>query len=209
MPAREFDPATVLFVPEMSALAKAFCTSPPYRAFARRVLVPWCLQGVRPTGEALEIGTGSGAMATQLLSAHPDLRLVATDYDPDMVRVASASLARFGDRAVVEQADATALPFEDGRFDLVLSFAMLHHVVEWEKALAEAVRVLRPGGRLVGYDLLDSALFRLLHQREGHGTRLMRPGELETKLKDLSVTEPHTRHAASGLLVRFQASKAA
>ena len=193
----------------MSALAKSFCTSAPYRAFAGRVLVPWSLQGVRPTGEVLEIGTGSGAMAAQLLSSHPDLHLVATDYDSDMLRVTRASLAPFGDRAVVERADATALPFEDGRFDLVLSFAMLHHVVEWEKALAEAVRVLCPGGRLVGYDLLDSALIRLAHRRDAHGTRLMRRGELDTNLKDLSITDLRVRPAASGLLVRFQATKAA
>ena len=58
------------------------------------------------------------------------------------------------------QADATDLPFDDGRFSLVLSSAMLHHVVGWEQALSEATRVLRPGGRLVGFDLLHVADWR-------------------------------------------------
>ncbi len=93
-----------LFVPEMSALAKAFCTSPPYRAFARRVLVPWSLQGVRPTGEALEVGTGSGAMATQLLSAHPDLRLVATDYDLDIFPSSTRRAAKPAERSETHRA---------------------------------------------------------------------------------------------------------
>jgi ubiquinone/menaquinone biosynthesis C-methylase UbiE len=48
----------------------------------------------------------------------------------------------------------------------VLSVLMLHHVVAWEQALAEAVRVLRPGGRIVAADLLANAPLRLLHQAE-------------------------------------------
>src|SRR5260370_23629068 len=103
-------------------MATAFCPSAPYQALARRVLLPRALQGVRPHGEVLEIGTGSGAMAAQLLKAHPDVRMVATDYDPDMVSTAAANLAPFGDRARVERAHATPLPFDDGPFHLGLTF---------------------------------------------------------------------------------------
>ncbi len=205
----------------MPAAAKAVCTSAPYRAVARRVLVPWALQGLRPSGEVLEIGAGSGAMASQLLSVHHHLRLVATDYDDDMVGVARAALAPFGERASVQQADAAALPFADGRFDMVLSFAMLHHVVQWEKALGEALRVLRPGGRLVGYDLLRSPLLALVHGRAGHAgaghagaggdhdTRFMARGELERRLTALGVTDLRVRTGALATVVRFQATKAA
>ena len=66
----------------------------------------------------------------------------------------------------MQRADAAALPFPDGRFDLVMSAAMLHHVIEWDKALAEAVRVLRPGGKLVGYDMLNTGPIRLIHVGE-------------------------------------------
>jgi SAM-dependent methyltransferase len=45
----------------------------------------------------------------------------------------------------------------DDRFDVVLSFAMLHHVGDWRGAVAEAVRVLRPGGHFVGWCALDGA----------------------------------------------------
>ncbi len=55
-----------------------------------------------------------------------------------MVSTARKTLAPFGGRASVELADAARLPFGDNRFDLVLSAAMLHHVVRWEEALAEA-----------------------------------------------------------------------
>ena len=43
---------------------------------------------------------------------------------------------------------------DSNRAATVLSWVMLHHTVEWERALAEAIRVLRPSGQLVGYDLL-------------------------------------------------------
>ena len=72
-----------------------------------------------------------------------------------MVAVARQTLAPFGDWASAQRADAADLPFEDGRFSVVLPAAMLHHVMAWEEALAKAVRVLRSGGLLFGYDLLD------------------------------------------------------
>ncbi len=50
---------------------------------------------------------------------------------------------------------------------------MLHHVLVWEKALAEAVYVPRPGGLLIGYDLLDTPALRFLHLGGGHDTRLL------------------------------------
>lgn len=189
--------------------AKLLTTSPPYRLFARRVLVPWVLQGERPAGDGLEIGAGSGAMAAQLLSAFPGLRITVTDYDIDMVRAARTTLARFGGRASAEQTDAAQLPFADNRFDLVLSAAMLHHVVAWEKALAEAIRVLHPGGRLIGYDLLDTAPVRLLHFGGGHDTRLLRPGQLEGELDRLGATNVRAKTGLGGLVIKFTAVKAA
>ena len=192
----------------MPAVARVLTTNPLYQLMARRVLLPWVLQGEQPVGEGLEIGAGSGAMTAQLLAAFPDLRMVATDYDAAMVAVAERTLAPFGGRATVQRADAVDLPFDGGRFGFVLSAAMLHHVVAWEKALTEAVRVLRPGGLLLGYDLLDSAPVRFLHSGEGHGTRLLRRGQLERELAGLSATNIHIRPGIGNLVVRFAASKA-
>src|SRR5579864_936711 len=141
----------------MSSSARGFCTSRPYRLIARSLLLPWALQGVRPAGEVLEIGSGSGAMAAGLLGRFPEATIVATDFDPEMVAVAGRTLSRWSGRATVERADATSLHYEDGRFDLVLSCAMFHHVVDWERALSELARVLKPGGRLVGFDLAHTA----------------------------------------------------
>jgi ubiquinone/menaquinone biosynthesis C-methylase UbiE len=148
-------------------------------------------------------------MAAQLLSAFPDLRMVVTDYDEDMVRTAAENLSSFGKRSIVARADATHLPFEDNRFDFVLSFAMLHHVLAWEAAVADALRVLHPGGQLVGYDLLDALPFRATHRLEKSETRMMRKGELDEVLHGLPVTNVHMRPPKGGLVLRFAATKAA
>jgi len=195
-------------VPTMSRLQSAFCRSAPWRSFARRVVLPWALQGFRPEGDVLEIGAGSGAMAAELLTLYPDVRLTVTDFDDEMVAAASARLLPFGDRVTARHADATALPFPDGAFDTVLSWVMLHHTVEWEKALAEAIRVLRPGGQLVGYDLLSTAPLRLLHRDDGDHLRMIRLSEFRAAPRDLPVDQVLLTPSLAGFTVRFTLQKA-
>lgn len=204
-------------VPEMSRSAQMFCRSAPWRVVAGRVVLPWALQGATPKAEVLEIGCGSGAMAAALLRRYPAARMTATDFDESMVQAARSRLSSFGDRAEVRQADATALPFEDESFDLVLSFIMLHHVVRWEQAVGELVRVLRPGGRVVGYDLFGDGGGRILH-RPGHvhdhehdhtnEVRLMRRAELRQAFDDLPVDDVLIRPILGGTVGRFRAAKA-
>jgi ubiquinone/menaquinone biosynthesis C-methylase UbiE len=67
------------------------------------------------------------------------------------------------DRVELHTADVTALPFEAGSFDLVVSNVAIHNVrgrAGREKAIEEAVRVLRPGGRLMIADLWATRLYR-------------------------------------------------
>jgi ubiquinone/menaquinone biosynthesis C-methylase UbiE len=192
----------------MSRFQSAFCRSAPWRSFARRVVLPWALQGFRPQGDVLEIGAGSGAMAAELLTMYPDVRLTVTDFDDEMVAAASARLLPFGDRVTARQADATALPFPEGAFDTVLSWVMLHHTVEWEKALAEAIRVLRPGGQLVGYDLLSTAPLRLLHRDDGDHLRMIRLSEFRAAPRDLPVDQALLTPSLAGFTVRFTLQKA-
>ena len=131
-------------MPSMSVIEQGFCRSAPWRGFARKVILPWALHGLEPHGELLELGAGSGAMADGMARTFPELQLTVTDIDPAMVAAARKYLgARPNVR--VEQADVTDLPFADSTFDVVTSYLMLHHVIEWRRALSEASRVLRPG----------------------------------------------------------------
>jgi ubiquinone/menaquinone biosynthesis C-methylase UbiE len=153
----------------MSQLESLFLRSVPWRVFATRVILPWGLAGERLDGRALEVGSGSGAMAAALLDRFQQLELTATDVDPQMVLAAGKPLARYGERVTVAQADAARLPFHDDSFDLALSFLMLHHVGDWETALRELVRVVRPGGRVLGGDMIHSRLLDWAERIFGSG----------------------------------------
>jgi ubiquinone/menaquinone biosynthesis C-methylase UbiE len=141
---------------EMGGLEKRLLMSGPWRLFTQRLALPWIL-GAGPLPEraqVLEIGSGAGFNAETLLRRFPRWELMATDLDPGMVDRARERLVPFGDRVRPEIADATALSEPDGSFDLVVAIMVLHHVGDWERALAECRRVLRPEGLLLVADLL-------------------------------------------------------
>ena len=194
-------------MPVMSRVERAFCQSAPWRAFTRRTVVPWASRGHILHGEVLELGSGSGAIAADLVDRYPITHLVATDVDPRMVASAERRLARYVPRVDVRRVDATALPFPDASFDVVASFLMLHHVIDWEQALAEVVRVLRPGGMFVGYDLVDTAPARLLHRLDRSPHRLLTPEALRTELTRHQPAVVELDRSLAGLVFRFHSTK--
>ena len=103
----------------------------------------------RPYGRALEIGAGTGFFSLNLAQAGILDEVVVTDISRGMVDVAVRNGRALGVPIEGRVADAEALPFADGEFDLVLGHAVLHHIPDVELALRECLRVLRPGGRLV------------------------------------------------------------
>ena len=103
------------------------------------------------TGEerALDVGTGAGAFA---LALAPLVReVVGVDLVPELL---AEGRKRAPANVELVEGDATALPFEAGSFDLVATARTLHHVPRPELVVAEAVRVLRPGGTLLVVDQL-------------------------------------------------------
>jgi SAM-dependent methyltransferase len=94
----------------------------------------------------LEIGCGRGGFSRYLASKGADL--VAADLSPAAVEMAGRRLTPF-DRAEPVVADIQALRFERDSFDLVVSLDTIEHVPYPTRAVAELVRVLRPGGRLI------------------------------------------------------------
>lgn len=195
-------------MPVMSAIEGAFCRSSPWRAFARRRVLPWALDGFDLHGDVLEIGGGSGAMADGVTRSFPAARLTVTDVDEAMVTATRARLRRYPD-VRVEPADVTALPYPAGSFDVVTPYLMLHHVIDWLDALSESARVLRPGGTLVGYDLTDTPLARTIHRLDGSPHRLIAAAELRDGLAvagftDIAVDTSFRRH-----LMRFRAFRRA
>ncbi len=107
--------------------------------------------GSGPLGDLLDIGTGTGHLL-QLLQGR--LRTgVGIDTSRDMLNVARANLFRGGlQHCHVRQAEMTQLPFPAASFDTVAMRLVLHYAERPVDALAEAARVLRPGGRLLVVD---------------------------------------------------------
>lgn len=193
-------------MPVMSKVERAFCRSAPWRSFTGRIVLPWVLGDTQLRGEVLEIGSGAGANAQVLLERHPDMQLTATDLDPLMAASARRRLARYGHRVTVTEADTTALPFEDDRFDAVVSLLMLHHVIDWRDALDEVARVVRPGGTLVGYDLTNRLTARAVHLADRSPHRLLDPDDLEAGLVAAGFTAVQVDTAALGTVARFSAT---
>ncbi|QGG94972.1 class I SAM-dependent methyltransferase [Actinomarinicola tropica] len=193
-------------MPVMSRVEAAFCRSAPWRAFTGRVVVPWVLRGEELAGEVLEIGSGAGANASVIAETQPQTRVTATDLDPAMVTAARARLARYGERATVAEADSTRLPFDADHFDAAVSLLMLHHVIDWEAAIREMARVVRPGGRVVGYDLIATPGARLLHLADRSPHRLLSRGELRDQLIASGFDDVDVTPTLGGLAARFHAT---
>jgi len=139
-----------------------YCRTGHWRHHIQDQILPWALDGVVLDGRVLEIGPGPG-LTTEVL-ARRARGLTAIEIDADLADRLRTRLAGRG--VIVEQGDATAMPFDADTFDAAVCFTMLHHVPSpdlQDRLLAEARRVLRPGGTFAGSDSRASVVFRLAH----------------------------------------------
>jgi SAM-dependent methyltransferase len=94
----------------------------------------------------LEIGVGLGSDFIRFARAGADV--TGVDLTEESISLVRSRLALEDLSADLRVADAEQLPFEDGSFDIVYSWGVLHHTPNADRAIAEAQRVLAPGGRL-------------------------------------------------------------
>ena len=131
------------------------CTSPEWAQYIQNDILPALTSGVDLGGQMLEIGPGPGA-ATEWLRGRVGT-LSAIEVDEAAAALLAARYA--GTNVDVVTGSAAELPYPDASYDSVGCFTMLHHVPTLalqNKILAEACRVLRPGGVLIGSDSLAS-----------------------------------------------------
>lgn len=150
----------------------------------------------------LEIGCGAGG--DLLRFARAGARVTGVDLSPHSIALARRRFELVGLPADLRVADAEALPFPDGRFDLVYSWGVLHHTPDTPCALAEAARVLAPGGRACIMLYHRHSLFALqawLRYAFGRG----HPGRSVADVLAAHVESPgtkaYTRKEAARLLV--------
>jgi SAM-dependent methyltransferase len=100
--------------------------------------------GVRDGEAVLDVGSGTGALASAVASAMPSARITGVDPSPEYVAHARAAAA--GDRIRFVVGDAQALDQPDAAFDRVLSLLVVNFIPDRERAIREMIRVTRPGG---------------------------------------------------------------
>jgi len=158
------------------------CASPQWAEHLQVDVLSPLLAGVDLGARMVEVGPGPGAATGWL--RHRVGRLVTVEAD---LHAAAALAEKYADSNVeVVTGDATALRFPDGVFDAAGSFTMLHHVstvAQQQRVLAELVRVLRPGGVLVGSDSVASEELRQFH--DGDTYNPVDPASLLTWLQRL------------------------
>jgi SAM-dependent methyltransferase len=105
---------------------------------------------IRPRHDVLDLGCGTGTLTVLAARAEPMARLAGVDLDDAVLRRARERAERAGLPIDWERASVDELPYADASFDRVLSSLLFHHLPPRAKAraLAEAFRVLRPGGEL-------------------------------------------------------------
>jgi len=113
-----------------------------------------------PEGPALDLATGTGDLALELLRIHPHRLIVGADFALGMLDVARDKLARTGlqGRIRLAAADALCLPFADRTFSCVTSAFLLRNLADLEQGLREMTRVTRPGGRVVALEITQARI---------------------------------------------------
>jgi SAM-dependent methyltransferase len=140
-----------LFSPRGAGLYARFAVpllGPLYRHVADEVA------GFAPA-TVLDVGTGPGALAVEIAERCPTCSVIGVDSAPEMLATAQQ---RSRDAAVAERldfqvADAAALSLPDASVDVAVSTLSLHHWRDVPAILRELHRVVRPGGRVLIYDL--------------------------------------------------------
>ena len=151
--------------------------------------------GLRPGERVLDMGCGAGRHAFEMYKRGADV--IALDQDADELATVSEWFAAMREEgglpaaaeADVKQADALNLPFPDGDFDRVVASEVLEHIPDDDGAIAELVRVLRPGGTIAVTvprwlpEKVCWALSDAYHEVEGGHVRIYRGSELVAKLE--------------------------
>ncbi|UGT61968.1 class I SAM-dependent methyltransferase [Nocardia asteroides] len=137
-------------------------SSPRWAAMLERDLLPWITSVAELGDDVIEIGPGPG-LTTDLLRRNA-ARVTAVEIDPVLAAALAARLA--GTEVEVVHGDAAATGLTADRFSAAACFGVLHHVgsaITQDNIFRELLRVLHPGGVLLGSDSYDDDRVRAAH----------------------------------------------
>jgi ubiquinone/menaquinone biosynthesis C-methylase UbiE len=123
-------------------------------------LLAECPEAITPGDDegldVLDIGTGTAQIPIALCRQCPDVRVMAIDLAAAMLHLGrtNVEVAGLTSQIRLDRIDAKQLPYSDGQFRLVISNSIVHHIPSPHDVMAEAIRVLAPGGLIFVRDLL-------------------------------------------------------
>jgi len=135
----------------------------------KNMLQTWIADLTLPTNaKVIDLGCASGSLTEYL--AERGHRATGVDASEKMI---AAAKSKFNHKATYQQADAKALPFSDGEFDVVISASLLNVVSEPECIVSEMVRICKPNGVISvlvpRHDMTDSKIKQLNQHSNGGG----------------------------------------
>jgi len=156
---------------------------PLYRRVHARLLS--LLDPLPEPNRALDLGCGTAQLTADLVARYPGAAVVGADLSGDMLAVAAQRAVALGFERV--NANVYALPFAAGSFDLVTNTISYHWYLDYQRALAEIRRVLRPGGHFVVATISSPILRSRMVRRSWElltvdRTRMVVPGQIEREL---------------------------
>ena len=131
----------------------------------------------RPYRDVLDMGCGFGKSTRPLVDAFPDARVVSIDLSAPNLKLAHQQAERLRKPIAFYQRAIEATGFDDASFDLVTATMLIHELPMpvLRRALAEALRVLRPGGQLAVLDFAHTGDTFRDFVMDGHGARNNEP----------------------------------
>ncbi|AMO58970.1 methylase involved in ubiquinone/menaquinone biosynthesis [Mycolicibacterium phlei] len=163
--------------------------------------------GVGPGTKVIDVGCGQGRHSFEAYRRGADVVAFdqsasdLNDVDEIFTAMREAGEVPLSARAEVVKGDALALPYDDGTFDCVIASEILEHIPEDDKAIAELVRVVKPGGTLaitVPRWLPEKVCWLLsdeYHANEGGHVRIYHADRLRDKVLAHGLRLTHTHHA--------------
>lgn len=135
----------------LAATHRALWALGDYALMAEQVMAPLgpilvAATGIGPSARVLDVAAGSGNIS--LPAATTGATVVSTDLTPELLQRSQARAATQGLTLDYREANAQALPFGDGEFDVVMSAIGVQFAPDHQRAAAELVRVCRPGGTI-------------------------------------------------------------
>ena len=159
----------------------------PARSLGQYYTASWLerLGGRVEGGRVLEVGCGRGAGVKIILERFGAAAVEAFDLDPKMIECARRRLAAYElARVQLSVGDATSIKAGDATFDAVFDFGAIHLEPNWQKALAEVRRVLRPGGKFF-FEWVTSGALRLTYPFVTEAFGRMEPPDAKLLMREL------------------------